>query len=299
MAIDNARVAQAADAIVARGESPTLAAVRAEIGGGSYTVISEGMRAWRRAREEAQIKAEIVDIPRELQEAFNEAGRLVWRQATEQHAAKLAQERQALEEAHERYEAERRDAVELADEVSAELDRATVALEQEKTALEEARQALLDERLAAEQARSETRELSAKVGGLYEQLQTLEAELAQSRGELASAGEERGRLEGRLSSAEALRAGLQDELNQTRAAVADAQSDRKLLAAELTLAKEQIETERAARLASEQDATQLRERLGDLQAKVAQLTERTARLDDLRAMLEPKAKPSGRRGAAE
>lgn len=53
-----------ADAIVERGESPTLAAVRKELGGGSFTTISEAMKSWRASRN--QRPASVPEIPKTI-----------------------------------------------------------------------------------------------------------------------------------------------------------------------------------------------------------------------------------------
>ena len=47
MAITTDQIIAAADQIAASGGTPTLAAVRAAVGGGSYTTISEALKAWR------------------------------------------------------------------------------------------------------------------------------------------------------------------------------------------------------------------------------------------------------------
>ena len=44
----------AADAISAEGGNPTLAAVRAHMGGGSYTDISAAMQSWTKSTEPEQ-----------------------------------------------------------------------------------------------------------------------------------------------------------------------------------------------------------------------------------------------------
>ena len=53
MAITASEVYAAADTILAAGQQPTLAAVRAALGGGSFTTISEAMKAWKAAQQAA------------------------------------------------------------------------------------------------------------------------------------------------------------------------------------------------------------------------------------------------------
>ena len=122
MAITPEQIIETAEALVERGESATLAAVRRELGGGSYTTISEALKGWRERRQVTQARAEAVQVPARVQDALTQAGVLVWTEAVLQHAAQLAAERDALDLERQRNEGERREAVELADQVSRDLD---------------------------------------------------------------------------------------------------------------------------------------------------------------------------------
>ena len=53
MAITTADIHAAADRIAEAGQQPTLAAVRSALGGGSFTTISESMKAWKAAQQTA------------------------------------------------------------------------------------------------------------------------------------------------------------------------------------------------------------------------------------------------------
>lgn len=53
MAITKQDIHAVADQIAADGGSPTLAAVRRVLGGGSFTTISEAMQEWKAARQNA------------------------------------------------------------------------------------------------------------------------------------------------------------------------------------------------------------------------------------------------------
>jgi chromosome segregation ATPase len=292
MAITHEQIIEVADALVGAGQNPTLAAVRKALGGGSFTTISEALKTWRQVRQEERIRAEIIDIPPSLQQAFEEAGRLVWKEATAQHAAKLAEERQALEDAHDRYESERNEAVDAADQISAELEQTVAALEREQSAHADTQGSLVEARQEIERVLAKGRELEARVEERGRQVATLESELVAvreeltaARGELAAAGEQRGRMEGQLQSAEAQRTRLQVELAQAQAALAELQGEMKLKVSEVAAAKEQATAEQTARIEFERQAAQLRDQLGELRVQVAQLTERTAHFDDLRALI--------------
>ncbi|SDX45276.1 DNA-binding protein [Thiocapsa roseopersicina] len=297
MAITHEQIIEVADALVAAGQNPTMASVRKALGGGSFTTISEALKAWRQTRQEERIRAEIIDIPPSLQQAFEEAGRLVWKEATAQHAAKLAEERQALEDAHDRYENERNEAVDAADQISAELEQTLAALEREQSAHADTQRNLMEARQEIERVLAKGRELEARVEERGRQVTTLESELAAARGELAAAGEQKGRMDGQLQSAEELRTRLQADLTQARTALAELQGEVKLKVSEAAAAKEQTTAERKARIEFEHQAAQLRDQLGELRVQVAQLTERTAHFDDLRALIPTLESPSTTKGA--
>lgn len=305
MPVTQESIIQAAEALVARGESPTLAAVRQEVGGGSYTTISDAMREWRQSKEKERIMAEVIMIPAELQQALNEAGRSLWAVATEQHAAKLAQEREAMEEERKRYAAERQDAVELADQVEAEVGDLKLVLETERQASADLREELRETRAALDKSQTEARGLADQVEEHRQRGVVLEGHLSQTRGELAQAAEERGRLQGRLEEAEARWKSAIDAERASRVEAESAvaqikqdlvehraqmQADIRMARSELDAAKSAVDAERAARLAAESAAAQLREELGELRVRIAQLTERTERIEDLRALLQDRGK---------
>ena len=47
MALTKDQILQAADQLAAAGTAPTLAAVRAAVGGGSYTTINKTLKEWK------------------------------------------------------------------------------------------------------------------------------------------------------------------------------------------------------------------------------------------------------------
>ena len=70
MAITPEQIIETAEALVERGASPTLAAVRQELGGGSFTTISEALRSWRERRQASQARAESVQVPARVQDCL-------------------------------------------------------------------------------------------------------------------------------------------------------------------------------------------------------------------------------------
>lgn len=65
--ITTERVHAAADTLAAQGESPTLMAVRQQLGGGSFSTISNAMKIWhtRNPAPAAHAKARTLNTPQE------------------------------------------------------------------------------------------------------------------------------------------------------------------------------------------------------------------------------------------
>jgi len=126
MAITQEQIFQVADTLVEQGRDPTLASIRTALGGGSFTTISEAMKAWR-ARQDAARQAHILPPPAALQEYMNRTGAdlvaQAWQQAQVAAEARLESERAALAEARVELEVEARQAAELADQMELELER--------------------------------------------------------------------------------------------------------------------------------------------------------------------------------
>lgn len=171
-----ARIFEIADELDAAGQSPTLAAVRKALGGGSYTTISQAMNEWRtrKAAKEAPIKEA---APQAIAELLEQFGLEVWAHALALANGRLASERDALEKSRLELEAQRREAAELADQVSGELEAARQEAATNRQALDEqanlvktqaARIAALERDLAVQEARNG--EISTRADQLHEQL---------------------------------------------------------------------------------------------------------------------------------
>lgn len=109
--ISKAQVFNAADAISAAGQNPTVAGVRAKIGTGSFTTITAFLREWK---EQAlnQEADEAVDVPEEVTQALGRAAEIVWKAANEHFARELAALRKAADEHALAYMAEAHEAAE-------------------------------------------------------------------------------------------------------------------------------------------------------------------------------------------
>jgi chromosome segregation ATPase len=155
MAITTEQIWSAADALDAAGLSPTLAAVRKAVGGGSFTTISEAMAQWRAHKADKSTPLREPAPPLVL-ERLQEVGAEIWAAALDLANARLNSEREALEAARSELEASRLEAAELADQLTADLEDARSQIEALR-ASEGALQAQIGElkqTLAAEKASS-------------------------------------------------------------------------------------------------------------------------------------------------
>ena len=138
MAIAESDVHAAADLILASGQQqPTLAAVRAALGGGSFTTISEAMKSWKAARQAAatpQREAPPAAVTDRLEALAGD----IWGIALGMANDRLEKERETLDTARQEIEAQRREAAELADQVSADLEAARIQIAQQAQALKQA-----------------------------------------------------------------------------------------------------------------------------------------------------------------
>lgn len=177
MAITKQAIFDAADALDAGGQRPTLAALRKAVGGGSFTTISEAMKEyWAvRALREAPV---LEPAPAVVGERLSEVAGEIWALALQVANERLAAEREAFDAARAQAEQEKQEAVELADAVTAELEtlqgKFSVLEEGERTARQEAVTQL--EQLAASRERAATAE--ARAAEIERRADDLNAELA-------------------------------------------------------------------------------------------------------------------------
>ncbi len=184
MAISKQAIFDAADALDAGGQRPTLAALRKAVGGGSFTTISEAMKEWwaSRALREAPTRE---PAPAVVGERLGVVADEIWALALQVANERLAGEREAFDAARTQAEQEKVEAVELADAVSAELEllqgKVSGLEGAERTARQEA--AVLREQLAANRERAATAE--ARAAEIERRADDLNAELARVNGQNA------------------------------------------------------------------------------------------------------------------
>jgi chromosome segregation ATPase len=161
MAITTEDIFRIADELDANGQSPTLAAVRKQLGGGSFTTISEAMAEWKARKSAKECPALREPAPQAVTDRLGELGTEIWSLALGLANGRLATEREALEITRVELEASKAEAADLADQVSAELE----ALQGKVAALETAEQV----------ARDEAEGLRGKLTALAERAATAEA----------------------------------------------------------------------------------------------------------------------------
>ena len=189
MAISSSDVHAVADRLAAAGQQPTLAAVRAALGGGSFTTISEAMKAWKLSQLAASIPVREA-TPVAVADRMGELATEVWTLAVGMANDRLAGEREALEQARLEMDRAQQEAAELADLLGADLDAAKAQIAQQADQLVVAQQqaALLS---AAEQgqqiaqaALAEAQKRADGLQGLLEQ-ERATAKAAQEKAEVA------------------------------------------------------------------------------------------------------------------
>lgn len=162
MSITKEQIFQVADELDARGQNPTLAAVRKQLGGGSYTTISEIMTMWKakKAAKECTLRE---PPPQAVIEQLTDLGVDIWALALEIANGRLAGERVKLEIARKELDDDKAEAVELSDQLTIELE----GMQGRVIALEEGKQAAdlendsLREQLASLTLRAATAEARA------------------------------------------------------------------------------------------------------------------------------------------
>lgn len=176
MAITKDQIFATANELDAAGQSPTLAAVRKALGGGSFTTISEGMTEWK-ARKAAKETSLREPAPPQIAERLTEMGAEMWASALELANGRLSAERETLDAARVQLEAEKLEAAELADQVSAELEEtktamlvATATANAARAEVEELRQQLGDARLHRATAEARAEEIEKRVNDLNAEL---------------------------------------------------------------------------------------------------------------------------------
>jgi chromosome segregation ATPase len=246
----------AAEAISAEGGTPTLVAVRAKMGGGSYTDISAAMQSWRATRQASSLPIR-EPAPSVITDRLNSLGSELWAAALELANARLQSERDALEQARQEAEETRKEAATLADALAAELDKAqadlvrlseqlaaSVSLQaQQQAVIAQETTSATENRHRAELAEVARAELTLRANQLSDLLTAAQATILAAKGDIDRA------------KAEAENARVAEQACQARLESA---------AREIDSLKAQVKEERSAAKISAETAAELRGRLAVL-----------------------------------
>ena len=187
-------VTEAAEALIVEGVEPSIVAVQARIGGGSYSTVKKFLDVWKQQRAEAATAAP--ETPAEVQAKGQEFARIVWALASREAQAEA---QQAKDEAQAAVAAVRVELAEATNEIA--------RLE----GVEAAQAATIDQQAAklreVELALAEAQTQARRVAELEKSLADLRAELDASRKDATDKAVEAGRLAG---EAEALRAQVRE-----------------------------------------------------------------------------------------
>jgi len=187
-------VTEAAEALIVEGAEPSIVAVQARIGGGSYSTVKKFLDVWKQQRAEAATAAP--DTPAEVQAKGQEFARIVWALASREAQAEA---QQAKDEAQAEVAAVRGELAEATNEIA--------RLE----GVEASQAATIDQQAAklreVELALAEAQTQARRVPELEKSLADLRAELDASRKDATDKAVEAGRLAG---EAEALRAQVRE-----------------------------------------------------------------------------------------
>lgn len=177
MAITHDDIAAAAEELIERGENPTLAAVRATLGSGSFTTISESLKRWRSERAESEATPEI-EVPETIAVSAEKFTSSLWSLALETARGEFDDERTAISDERMRFNSERTQLTEALTTLEAEMDVERVRYDSRITTMSE----------DSDQASTEIEQLSDQIRELEQKTQSIETK----RREIAATAKEQG-----------------------------------------------------------------------------------------------------------
>ena len=192
MALTNDQVHTAADALVKRGERPKLTAVRRELGGGSFSTISEAMQTWR-AQQEKETALAQVEVPESIKERLDILTAATWEAANAEADQRIQTERAALEQAREEAAAQITDVREAMTALEADIVNRDEQIAELTTERDRYRQ-------ANEQAEQKRVKAEAAVVKLEERIEARDQRIEALREQLAKAEDRADRMETALIS---------------------------------------------------------------------------------------------------
>ena len=191
-----------ADKLIAEGKRPTLALLRQELGGGSYTTISEAMKLWREEKARNAITP-IAPMPEDVITAINDAALQIWQTAMTVAENKLQSERDALKEARLEMEIAQNEAIEMADQ----LDREVSQLKQKLDDAANSQSIISNENISL---KSELSDLKKDLATAQKAMTKLEKESKEANNKMIESLQESANLKGQVEALEKI-------LNQLKA----------------------------------------------------------------------------------
>lgn len=183
-----------ADKLIAESKRPTLALLRQELGGGSYTTISEAMKLWREVKARNAITP-IAPMPEDVITTINDAARQIWQTAMTVAENKLQSERDALKEARLEMEIAQNEAIEMADQLDREVDQ----LKQKLDELTNKQNITSDENI---KLKSELSDLKKDLATAQKVMSKLEKESKEANNKMIESLQESANLKGQVEALE-------------------------------------------------------------------------------------------------
>lgn len=197
MAINTADVHTAADTLTAQGKRPTLAAIRAALGGGSFSTISEALKSWNApAAQSPQTPA----IPEAITDGAARMATALWAQAAEQAQQGVRDAQDELEQQRAALEAQRQEAVEAADALAAQLAETRQKLATAYKEMEALRTELATTRERLASATERTQQAEAQAVGAKEAETVARVEAARLAGHLEAQEQSRSKGKGKAAT---------------------------------------------------------------------------------------------------
>lgn len=200
MAISLEQILAAADQLDAAGHSPTLAAVRKLIGGGSFTTISEAMSEWRKRKAALTVPNSIEPKPQAVTDKLSLLGDELWAIALDVANAKLKRERDTMQTVQQELEASRTEAVELSDQLNQELEQLQQQLQAQAADQLRLQTELQFMRERAISAEARAAELRTELNHAHSEATQLKQEVEAARHLVIEARENAALLRGRLQA---------------------------------------------------------------------------------------------------
>lgn len=194
-------VFEAADALAATGDDPSILAVQGRIGGGSYSTVKRFLDAWKAERKPA---APAIEVPPDVAAHGEALVRSLWGAAHGLAEQRIAEVKAEAEQQVRQARAELQAAEQTIARMEVEADQAAQQLDAAQQQIDEARAALEEARTAARIAEARTTEQEGVITDLRRQVTQHREELDAARAQAM----DQARLAGELT---ALRQQLQDQ----------------------------------------------------------------------------------------